>query len=209
MKLTNEEKLTAIKDLEEKIINVFKEDYKIETNYINKTKVLEDKMKTKKSKMDYFDNITNEILPYDIDKMNKENIQFLLTKYSLISLLDNNKSKNDDEYHITSTLVVNLAIEDKTKEEAISYVVDKINMLFNQINIPILISEQDNINEQYEKIFIIRVKNNKNKVKSICEISIISKNFLNDLGLSKQMQDKIIINISFNEQIFEYYKQYN
>ena len=209
MKLTKEEERRIQKEIEEKIINLFEEDFKIETNYINKTKVLKNEMKIKKRILNYFNNITSEILPYNLEKMDKENIGFLLTNYYIISLLNNNKSKNEDEYSITSSLVVNLTIGDKTEEDAISYVVDKINLFFNQVNIPIVILEHKNINKQYEKTFIMEVKNKRNKVTNISEISILSKSFLNDLQLSKQMQDKIIFTINFNEKLIEYYEEFN
>ena len=209
MKLTKEEERRIQKEIEEKIINLFEEDFKIETNYINKTKVLKNEMKIKKRRLNYFNSIAFEILPYNLEKMDKENIGFLLTNYSIISLLNNNKSKNEDKYSITSSLVVNLTIGDKTVEDAISYVVDKINLFFNQVNIPIVIFEHKNMNKQYEKTFIMEVKNKRNKVTNISEISILSKSFLNDLGLSKQMQDKIIFTLNFNEKLIEYYEEFN
>ena len=207
MKLTNEEKRRIQNEVEKKIINLFKEDFKIETNYINKTKVLKNKIK--KRRLNYFNNITSEILPYNLEKMDKENIGFLLTNYSIISLLNNNKSKSEDEYNITSSLVVNLAIGEKTEEDAISYVKEKINSFFSHINISIVILDQKSINEQYEKTFIMEVKNSKNKVTSILQLCIISKKLLNDLGLSKRMQDKVIFTINFNEKLLEYYAGFN
>ena len=207
MKLTNEEKRRIQKEVEEKIINLFEEDFKIETNCINKTKVL--KSAIKKIRLNYFNNITSEILPYNLEKMDKENIGFLLTNYSIISLLNNNKSKSEDEYNITSSLVVNLAIGDKTEEDAISYVLNKINSLFNKINIPIVISEHKNMNKQYKKTFITGVQNSKNKVSNISQFCIISKRVLKDLELSNQMQDKIVFTINLNEKLLEYYAEFN
>ena len=209
MELTNEEKRRIQKEIEEKIINLFKEDFKIETNYINKTKVLKKEMITKKRRLKYFENITSEILPYNLEKMDKENIQMLITKLSLISLLDNNTSKNEDEYSITSSLVVNLAIGEKTEEKVVSYLKEKINSLFNQINIPIVISEHKNMNKQYKKTFITGVQNSKNKVSNISQFCIISKRVLKDLELSNQMQDKIVFTINFNEKLLEYYAEFN
>ena len=211
MKLTNEEKSKIQKEVDEKIIDLFENDFKIKTNYINKTIVLENSITLKKEKnYKNLDKLIEDTLPYNINRMEKENINFLFTKYNLIGLLETSKFKrNIDNYKISYLTQINLCIENKTEEEVIRYITDKISLFFNKIKIPILILENEDKNEYSDRSYTIGVKNNRNKVNNIAQFSIISDKYLEDLRVGKGMKKKIIFDIRFNEMMYEYYIQFN
>ncbi len=210
MKLTNEEKSKIQKEVDEKIINLFKNDFKIETNYINKTKVLENNGILKKEKNDKsMYKLIEDRLPYNLDRMEKDNVNFLFTKYNLIGLLQTSKFKqNIDKYKISYLTQINLYIENKTEEEAIKYITDKICIFFKQIKIPILILVNEDKKEYADSSYTMGVKNNRNRFNNIAQLSIISKKYLEDLRVGKGIKEKVIFDISFNEKMYEYYIQF-
>ena len=201
----------------EELLQLFKQDFQIKINYTAKVKVLEEYTKRYKNRIQKYDNtfpifeidgdwqvLVTDSLPYNLEKLEKENLKFLLTYYSVIRLLDSKQVPMEKDYYISPLLQMNLVIEQKTQQEAINYVLNKINKFFIRINIPVVILEYEGVEGYSSKVYMIGALNHKNEIQTILQCSLLSKELLKDFGLSEEMQNKMIFDIGYSQKLFAY-----
>lgn len=124
----------------EAFLKCFSKDFNIEINYpreIQKINEFSNKYKDRIQKYDstiaFFKDENNEeymyttdALPYNLEKMDKENKCALLSYYYMIRLLDSKQVPMSRDYYISPLLQFNLAIDKINKNEAI------LNMLLKK-----------------------------------------------------------------------------
>ena len=209
--LCKDKEIKFQEELTQKFIQQFKQEFQIKFNYSNKIKALEEYKSNYKEIIKKYDSIFQTIeinkdwydsLTYNLKIMEKENTQFLLTYYTITRLLN---LKKDVKYYNSNLVQINLIIEEKKEEDAIKYVLNKINNFFIIINIPIVIIQYKNINKYSKKAYIICTLNHKNKIETILRCSLISNNLLNNNNnnLSVEMQNKFIFDIGYNQNLYK------
>lgn len=199
--INNNKTIKLKNNMENKLIKLFEDDFKIKIAYTNKVNVSNDNKKSKKNKFTQNINKLIEILPFNLERMEKENIKFLLTSYSLITLLNNKKCNNKKDYDMETITGINIVIEEKTEEQAIEYVLNKIKIFFKEIDIPIIIKEGGGKTKYFNKGFNIGLLDYKNKKETIIRCSILDKKIIKNFELSEEMQSKIIFDIVLNEML--------
>lgn len=215
--LWTEEGLKIQNKTTEELLQLFREDFDIQVNYTSKVKPFNEYKKRYKHRIQKYDNtipifeidgdwqvLITDALPYNLERLDKENLKFLLTYYSVIRLLDVKQIPMSRDYYISPLLQMNLVIEEKTEEEAIQYVLNKINQFFHKINIPIVILEYEGIEGYSSKVYMVGALNYKNEIQTILQCSLLSKQLLQDFEVSKEMQDKMIFDIGYSQKLFAY-----
>lgn len=215
--LWTEEGLEIQNKTTEELLQLFREDFDIQVNYTSKVKPFKEYTKRYKHRIQKYDNtipvfeidgdwqvLITDALPYNLERLDKENLKFLLTYYSVIRLLDVKQIPMARDYYISPLLQMNLVIEEKTEEEAIQYVLNKINQFFHKINIPVVILEYEGVEGYSDKVYMIGALNYKNEIQTILQCSLLSEQLLQDFELSKELQDKMIFDIGYSQKLFAY-----
>lgn len=202
----------------EAFLKCFSKDFNIEINYpkeIQKINEFSNKYKDRIQKYDstiaFFKDEDNEeymyitdALPYNLEKMDKENKCALLSYYYMIRLLDSKQIPMSRDYYISPLLQFNLAIDKMNKNEAIKYVVEKMKKFCKSINLPVVVLEYDGVKGYSEKVYMVSAINEKGETQTILQCSLLDDELLDSFNVSKEFKNKYIFDIGYSQKIFAY-----
>ena len=202
----------------EAFLKCFSKDFNIEINYpreIQKINEFSNKYKDRIQKYDstiaFFKDENNEeymyttdALPYNLEKMDKENKCALLSYYYMIRLLDSKQVPMSRDYYISPLLQFNLAIDKINKNEAIKYVVEKMKEFCKNINLPVVVLEYDGVKGYSEKVYMVSAMNEKGETQTILQCSLLDDELLDSFNVSKEFKNKYIFDIGYSQKIFAY-----
>lgn len=147
---------------------------------------------------------TTDALPYNLEKMDKENKCALLSYYYMIRLLDSKQVPMSRDYYISPLLQFNLAIDKINKNEAIKYVVEKMKEFCKNINLPVVVLEYDGVKGYSEKVYMVSAMNEKGETQTILQCSLLDDELLDSFNVSKEFKNKYIFDIGYSQKIFAY-----
>lgn len=202
----------------EAFLKCFSKDFNIEINYpreIQKINEFSNKYKDRIQKYDstiaFFKDENNEeymyttdALPYNLEKMDKENKCALLSYYYMIRLLDSKQVPMSRDYYISPLLQFNLAIDKINKNEAIKYVVEKMKEFCKNINLPVVVLKYDGVKGYSEKVYMVSAMNEKGETQTILQCSLLDDELLDSFNVSKEFKNKYIFDIGYSQKIFAY-----
>ena len=198
-------------------IEKFSKKFNIEINYPKQIQKVDDffsKYKTRGNKYDStiacFQNKQNkymyitDALPFNLEKMNLENKNALLSYYYMIRLLDSKQIPMSRDYYISPLLQLNLSIENYDKQECIDYVVKCMKNFCKKINLPVVVYEYDGVKGYSEKVFMVSALNDKGETQTVLQCSLMSKELLNEFNISEKFKKTKIFDIGYSQKLFAY-----
>lgn len=143
-------------------------------------------------------------LPYNLKRMDNEKKNAMLTYYYVVRLLNSKQIPMSRDYYISPLLQFNIALESKTKEDAIIYIIKKIKQFCKKINLPIITLEYPGVKGYSEKVFMISSLNKKMETQTILQCSLLSNELLDSFNISEKLKNKCVFDIGYSQKIFAY-----
>ena len=198
-------------------LDVFSDIKKIVINYPNQIQNLDKFSQKYKDRIDKYDsslpifNINKENklfitdnLPYNLKKMDQEKIDAMLTYYYVLRLLNSKQIPMSRDYYISPLLQFNIAIGNRPKEEAVNYIINKMQEFCQKINLPVVILEYPGVEGYSEKVFMVSALNQKMETQTILQCSLLSNELLESFNISQNLRNKYVFDIGYSQKIFAY-----
>lgn len=198
-------------------LDVFSDIKKIVINYPNQIQNLDKFSQKYKDRIDKYDsslpifNINKENklfitdnLPYNLKKMDQEKIDAMLTYYYVLRLLNSKQIPMSRDYYISPLLQFNIAIGNRPKEEAVNYIINKMQEFCQKINLPVVILEYPGVEGYSEKVFMVSALNQKMETQTILQCSLLSNKLLESFNISQKLRNKYVFDIGYSQKIFAY-----
>ena len=198
-------------------LDVFSDIKKIVINYPNQIQNLDKFSQKYKDRIDKYDsslpifnvNKENKLfitdnLPYNLKKMDQEKIDAMLTYYYVLRLLNSKQIPMSRDYYISPLLQFNIAIGNRPKEEAVNYIINRMQEFCQKINLPVVILEYPGVEGYSEKVFMVSALNQKMETQTILQCSLLSNKLLESFNISQNLRNKYVFDIGYSQKIFAY-----
>lgn len=203
-------------------LDVFSDVGNIEINYPKQIQNLDEFILEYKDRINKYDNtlpifnvnhknylFITDNLPYNLKKMDKEEKTAMLTYYYVLRLLDAKQIPMCRDYYISPLLQFNIIMNNKSKNEAIKYIIHKMKNFCKRINLPEITLEYAGVEGYSDKVFMVSSLNRKLDTQTILQCSLLSNELLDSFHVSENLKNKLVFDIGYSQKIFAYLAENN